>query len=258
MSVLLTGNRTVLATVVPGVPMGRAISDATPVGAAIDRAFQELLTFDSGMRLIQAMSSTTTEGLRISKLLGRVASVPIATPFRKTSLGSQLQEVARIIALRGELGVRRQIFSCVVRGFDTHAAQLIRHATLLGELDQALTAFWNGTLELGVDRAVTTFTASEFGRTLQPSTGAGTDHGWGSHHFVIGGAVLGGRVFGTFPAFVLGGPNDAGARGVWIPTTSMSQYGATLASWFGVGGAELATVFPAVPNFPTSDLGFLA
>ena len=159
--------------------------------------------------------------------------------------------------VRRELGVTRQIFFCDMDGFDTHTGQLASQANLLKELDDALVALADSTVELGIDREVTIFTESEFGRTLLPSTGAGTDHAWGSHHFVIGGSVNGGQIFGRFPSLALGGADDAGERGVWIPTSSLDQYGATLASWFGVADRDLPLVFPNLVNFPSAKLGFV-
>ena len=128
---------------------------------------------------------------------------------------------------------------------------------LLTDLSAALAAFYDATIELGVANSVTTFTESEFGRTLQPSAGGGCDHGWGSHQIVMGGAVKGGDLYGRFPTLALGGPDDAASRGVWIPTTAADQYGATLASWFGVTTSGLATVFPNLSNFTPANLGFL-
>ena len=104
---------------------------------------------------------------------------------------------------------------------------------------------------------VTTFTESDFSRTFQPTTTDGSDHAWGSHHMVVGGAVQGGQIYGAFPTFELGGPNDTDTRGRWIPTTSIDQYGATLASWFGIPATALPTVFPNFPNFGAQKLGFL-
>jgi len=104
---------------------------------------------------------------------------------------------------------------------------------------------------------VTTFTLSDFGRTLQPDSNAGSDHAWGSHHLILGGAVHGGDFYGTFPTLALGGPDDAGSEGRWIPTTSLDQYGATLANWFGVPTADLPSVFPNLPNFTQQTLNFM-
>ncbi len=120
-----------------------------------------------------------------------------------------------------------------------------------------MNAFYQATVELGIQQQVTTFTLSDVGRTLQPDSNAGTDHAWGSHHIIMGGAVKGGDIYGKFPTLVLGGPDDATSEGRWIPTTSLDQYGATLASWFGVGDADLASVFPNLGNFTTPKLTFM-
>ena len=129
-------------------------------------------------------------------------------------------------------------------------------ATLLRDLSQALSAFYNATVALGVANEVTAFTLSDFGRTFKPN-GAGTDHAWGGHYLVMGGSVVGGRFFGQFPNLALGGPDDADSLGRWIPTTSIEQYGGTLARWLGVPEVDIGQVFPNVARFPTSDLGFL-
>jgi uncharacterized protein (DUF1501 family) len=117
-------------------------------------------------------------------------------------------------------------------------------------------SLYNASAEMGIADKVTMFTESEFGRTLQPS-GTGSDHGWGSHHIVLGGAVHGGDLYGRFPVMALGGPDDSAARGAWIPSTSTDQFGATLAKWFGVPAASLPTVFPNLAQFSVTDLGFM-
>jgi uncharacterized protein (DUF1501 family) len=154
------------------------------------------------------------------------------------------------------LGLKRQVYFVSMGGFDHHDRLLAEQPALLSQLSQALTAFHQSTVELGVANNVTAFTASDFGRTLS-SNGDGSDHGWGSHHFAVGGAVRGGRFFGTMPALQNDGPDDAG-WGQIIPTTSVDQYAATLARWFGVGETELDLIFPNLRNFPTRDLGFMA
>ena len=151
----------------------------------------------------------------------------------------------------------RQVFCCSIDGFDTHSGQSWQHMDLLRQVAEGMTAFYSATLELGVANNVTTFTESDFGRTLQPS-GSGPDHGWGNHHLVLGGAMRGGDVYGRFPYPALGGLDDSGDRGALIPSTSLDQYGATLAKWFGVGTAQMAAVFPGLGCFATPDLGFLA
>jgi uncharacterized protein (DUF1501 family) len=151
----------------------------------------------------------------------------------------------------------RQIFFCSLSGWDTHSVQLPTQERLYSELSPALSAFYSATEELGISSDVTTFTESEFGRTFQPSSGNGTDHAWGNHQLVMGGAVRGGAMYGRYPDMDLGGSDDAGSRGVWIPTTSLDQYGATLASWFGLPESRLAAVFPNLANFTSRNLGFL-
>ncbi len=181
---------------------------------------------------------------------------PLATPFPNENLATQLKMVARLIKVRAALGMKRQIFFVSLGGFDHHDGLLTQHPRLLSQLSQALKAFHDATVELGVAEQVTAFTASDFGRTLS-SNGDGSDHGWGGHHFVIGGAVRGGRFYGRMPELRNGGPDDVEA-GRMIPTTSVDQYAATLARWFGVSGTELDVVFPNLGNFATRDLGFMA
>jgi uncharacterized protein (DUF1501 family) len=181
------------------------------------------------------------------------------TPFPDNSLGRQLRQVANLINVRGAggLDMRRQIFYVSLGGFDTHDDQLPTHAGILSSLSQALHAFHQATLQMGIASQVTAFTASDFGRTLS-TNGDGTDHGWGGHHFVIGGAVRGGRFFGQMPSLLQNGnPDDAG-YGQIIPTTGVDPYAATLARWFGVDNAGLSDIFPALGLYPAADLGFLA
>ena len=134
-------------------------------------------------------------------------------------------------------------------------AEVGAHADLLGELDAALAAFYRATVELGVAGSVTTFTASDFGRTYA-SNGDGSDHGWGNHHLVVGGAVSGGRIYGDMPVLQVDGPDDVG-DGRWIPTTAVDEYAATLARWFGVASSDLPLVLPNLGRFRRNDLGFM-
>jgi uncharacterized protein (DUF1501 family) len=179
----------------------------------------------------------------------------LTTPFPDTNLGRQLRMISRLINVRATLQMERQVFYVGLGGFDTHDNQLPDQADRLAELDGALSAFYAATVEMGVAQAVTTFTASEFGRTASVN-GDGTDHGWGSHHLILGGSVNGRRIFGTPPNLTVGGPDDA-AWGQIIPTTSVDQYAATLASWYGVPSTDLTTVFPNLGRFSTPDIGFM-
>jgi uncharacterized protein (DUF1501 family) len=163
--------------------------------------------------------------------------------------------VARMIAARAALGQRRQMFFVQHGGYDFHDNLMTDQGTKLRELGDAMAAFYQATAALGVDNQVTTFTASDFGRALQHN-GRGSDHGWGGHHFVMGGAVQGNRVYGQFPTVALNGPEDSG-RGALIPTTSVDEYAATLARWFGVSQSNLSLVLPNIGRFASSNLGFM-
>jgi len=218
------------------------------------QAFKELLAQPHQNLLEKAYADTVTRSIADNEILRAVPS--INTIFPNTDLGRQLKMVARFIGGRANLGMQRQIFFCAVSGYDTHAAQLTAQTSLLGELSQALSAFYSATSELGVDQQVTTFTASDFGRTFR-SNGFGSDHGWGNHQFVLGGAVRGGTLYGTFPTLAVDGPDDTG-QGRWIPTTSVEEFSATMASWFGVADSDLPTVFPSIGRFANPNLGFLS
>jgi uncharacterized protein (DUF1501 family) len=155
-------------------------------------------------------------------------------------------------------GANRQIFFVSLGGFDTHNNEITTLETLFAQLSPALQSFYDATVALGMAERVTTFTLSDFGRTFQPAAGGGSDHAWGNHHLIMGGAVKGGSIYGQFPQLVLGGPNDAEKEGRWIPTTSVEQYGATLARWFGADSTALGAVFPNLAAFAPADLGFLS
>lgn len=228
-----------------------------PVGVAARRTgLQQVLHLDSGLALVQAANKVRKDALDLNALLTGTTAT-INTVFPGTSLGNQLQQVAKVIKLHPTTGMSRQVFLCSLGGFDTHGSQSWQHWSLLKNVSDALAAFYNATEEIGVADRVTSFTLSDFGRSLQPS-GSGSDHGWGNHHLIMGGAVQGGAMYGTFPSMALGGPDDSGTRGALIPSTATEQFGATLAKWMGVSDDQLPAVFPNIQNFGTSDLGFLA
>jgi uncharacterized protein (DUF1501 family) len=150
------------------------------------------------------------------------------------------------------------VFMVSLGSFDTHTNELIRQSNLFADLAPALAAFQNSMTTLGVANQVTTFTLSDFSRTLQPNTAGGTDHAWGSHHLVMGGAVKGQAYYGNYPTLALGGPDDVGTSGRWIPTTAVDQYAATLAGWFGVSAGNLSAVLPNIGAFSSADLQFMS
>lgn len=189
-------------------------------------------------------------------------SQTVATVFPNTTVGNQLKMVARLIAASPNLGLKRQVFFVQLGGWDTHAAQLDKttptsgtHAALLSQISVGVKAFYDATVELGVANQVTTFTSSDFGRTYR-SNGDGSDHGWGNHQFMVGGAVKGTDIYGKMPTLTVNGPDDT-AQGRWIPTTSVDEYAATLASWFGVSATDLPIVLPNIGRFAKPNLGFL-
>jgi len=215
---------------------------------------------------------------------------PASSPFQVTtptsgakfnsSLGPQLRMIARLIeaghrsVANGGFGMKRQIFFCSVGGYDLHTGQTDvpnggsvlngAHANLFAEISQCMNAFQAAMDQIGnmpthndpnFGQRVTGFTCSDFGRTF-PGNGQGSDHGWGSHHLIMGGAVHGQKTYGTFPVLTVGGPDDT-STGRWIPTTACDQFFATLATWFGVDSSNLAEVFPNLGRFSTPNLGFI-
>lgn len=242
--------------------------NATPEAIARRNSMDFLRTIDRSATLIAAASDGTQESLDIAADL--TVDPTLTTVFPNTGIGNQLKQVAKVMKLNqtaSTLNLQRQIFFTTIGGFDTHQNETGSHNNLYPQLSKAMDAFHNATIELGIETQVTTFTMSDFGRTGQSSgTGnaAGTDHGWGSHHFVVGGAVNGGNMYGivgsngtVFPTLQLSGPDDTDNRLRLIPTVALDQYAATLATWFGVAPADLAYVFPLISNFGSSNLGFV-
>jgi uncharacterized protein (DUF1501 family) len=232
-------------------------------------------SINTGSLLNNAITNTAGNGYWINGFPLTVITPTSGSKFG-SSLASQLQMVARLIEAgvraagnpTNGFGMKRQIFFCQVGGYDLHSGQtpgagtttIGSHANLLAELSQCLYAFQRAMEQLdplypNLSKSVTAFTSSDFGRTF-PSNGQGSDHGWGSHHLIVGGAVKGQKTYGTFPTLAVNGPDDTNT-GRWIPTTSIDQYFATLATWFGVDNSNLAAVFPNIGRFSTANLGFL-
>jgi len=225
------------------------VAPATDPGST---ALQSMLGLSSGVTLVQAAQYSLKDAIAVAQAVNAAVSGSgnLGVTFANTDIGGQLAQVAKLIQVRSALGASRQIFFCSQGGYDTHSNQLAQQLTLYGNLAAALAAFDQAMGLLSVQNSVTTFTESDFGRTFQPNGNAGTDHGWGSHTLVMGGAVNGGNLYGTFPTLALSGPDDSGNRGTWVPSTSEDQYAAALARWFGLSAqADQDYVFPNLHKF---------
>ena len=225
-------------------------------------------SIDTGGLLNNAIAATSAANYWTTPFPAKITPPTGGNAFN-SSLAPQLQMAARLIeagnrsASAGGFGMRRQIFFCQVGGYDLHTNQtpgpgqttIGSHANLLAELSQSMFAFQRAMEQLGLSKNVTSFTASDFGRTF-PSNGQGSDHGWGSHHLILGGAVKGQQTYGKFPTLAVNGPDDT-STGRWIPTTAIDQYFSTIATWFGVDSGNLSTVFPNLGRFAGTNLGFI-
>lgn len=236
-----------------------AVGNAAFSNPARSGAFQRLRDLSSNHLLERTHGNEIRKTQETTELLTAALSStsPLNTIYpENNSLAAELEMVAKMMNVSEVLGFQRQIFFVSMGGFDTHDRQNTDQPLLLAALSQAMDSFYQATEELGIADQVTSFTLSDFGRTLT-SNGDGTDHGWGSHHMIMGGAVNGGDIYGTVPELAIGGPDDAD-DGRMIPTTSVEQYSATIARWYGLSESELAQVFPNLGNFDSSDMGFMS
>ncbi len=258
-ALFLSGTGTQGVNVSNGSTFGLESFGSTAAMTTRVNALQRLLTFDSGVRLVTAADGVLTGSLAAAREINTAlaGAPPLPVTFPNTGLGRQLAQVAQIISVRATLGMNRQIFFAGMGGFDNHENLVAAQQGLMTTLDGAVGAFYGALDAYGVSNQVTTFTESEFNRTGDSNANVGSDHAWGSHHLVFGGAVQGGTTYGAFPVHQLRGPDDAGDRGYWIPTTAIDQYAATFGSWFGVSDANLASIFPNLANFAPQRLGFL-
>ena len=249
-----------------------SVSNGVYGSNAVRDAMQQITRAGSGQVLENEYNTVTRRSidseLQMTAALNAnpASNPPFNTFSTSNSLASQLRMVARIIASRSSLGNKRQVFFVSLGGFDNHDGVISNHVTNLGRVSNAMTEFYNATVALGVASKVTAFTASDFGRTLA-SNGDGSDHGWGSHHLMVGGAVNGKAFYGSAPPVSVG--NTAAAedqghvgQGRLLPSTSVDQYAATLAKWFGVADSEMSGILPNLNrfggvNYPTN-LGFMA
>jgi uncharacterized protein (DUF1501 family) len=241
----------------------KGVNNGVYGSAACAAALRSLITQSSPHLMENEYAKTTQRSMEAEvAVTAATAGVTLATTFNTTNplnetnpLAAQLQMVAKLIAARTALSAKRQVFMVSLGGFDTHDFLPTQHPVLLSSVADAMASFYDATVELGVANSVTAFTASDFGRTLA-SNGDGSDHGWGSHHFVMGGAVKGKEFYGTAPAIAVNGPDDVG-QGRLLPSTSVDQFAATLASWFGVSASELPLVVPNIGNYSLKNVGFV-
>jgi uncharacterized protein (DUF1501 family) len=239
------------------------VSSSNP-GPAQLQALKDLIAMNHNNLYESAFSTSMNTAITDATALNAAIAPTTAasywtTPFPTSGLGNQLRMIARLIQAAPVLGHNRQIFFASIGGFDLHSGegnQTGAHANLLSDLSKCMNALYKASAQLGVDSGVTMYTASDFSRTFPVNTGMGSDHGWGNHHMVLGGGVKGGAMYGTYPSLVLN-QNDDTNTGRWIPTTSVEQYSATLAKWFGVSAGNLPTVFPYLSRFSPQDLGFM-
>ncbi len=275
-AVFLSGNQALQYQVSTGgaIKINAAVAGASVYGSsAVGAAMNSLLQQKRSHILENEYNKVSTRALAAEGVVtSALAAAPPTTVFATDSLAQQLKMVARLIKGRTVLGARRQVFLVSMGGFDLHDNLIRDHGPLLAKVSDAMTAFHAATVEMGIAKQVTAFTASDFGRTLA-SNGDGADHGWGSHHFVVGGAVKGQQFYGTAPPVSVADTKDAGGnylpqnqwhvgQGRLLPSTSVDQYAATLAKWFGVSASEMAGVLPSIGNFGGTgypvDLGFMA
>lgn len=256
-----------------GTPLNNVLNpqgyNNTAASQARLSAFNALRTIDLDSQVVAAASTVTNQAMTVNQALQTFQEVTV--PFPTTSIGNQLKQVARLIKKRTDLSVNRQVFFVQIGGFDNHNGQVAAQANLLGQVSQAMRSFYDEMIAQGLSDKVTQFTMADFSRTFNPAnSGAlvGSDHAWANYHLVVGGGVTASDFYGVntangtpFPTLVFNGPDDAdsgtNARGRWIPTTSVEQYAATLARWYGLPDADLATVFPKIPNFANTNLGFM-
>jgi len=251
--------------------LGRSSTGSAAVNSVRDSAATQLLGLATGSKIGDAYSdvyenSLVDAGYRAAAVAGNPLPADVAALFPATTLGTQMKQICQEIVAGAATGgnglaMKRESFIASVGSFDTHHDQLTAQASLLGQVDDAIDAFYQAIALINAKVAAglmpnlpgpvqtTMFTMSDFGRTFLPNGNLGTDHGWGNHMLVIGDQVVGGKLYGAFPDLTVGGPNDIGSEGRWLPVTPVEKYAWTLAKWMGVTTAEQPYVFPNAKNF---------
>ena len=255
-AVFVAGQNAVQYQISPSGAIALNALQSPPFGSpAIRDALAAVITQSSNQVLENEYAAVTRRSIQLEGVVNSaLTGVNLATSFGTANpLADQLRIVARLIGARNTLGVKRQVFFVSLGGFDNHDRLMVDHPPLMAKLDQALGAFYKATVELGVADQVTAFTASDFGRTLS-SNSDGSDHGWGGHHFIVGGAVKGQRYYGVAPQVSVDSDDQVG-QGRLLPSTAVDQLAATVARWFGVSASELPSVLPYIGNFANTDLG---
>jgi uncharacterized protein (DUF1501 family) len=261
-NLFLTGTSSQALVIPTSGSFGLSGFSSSAADSARRSALVSLLGLDRSTDLTKAAQDVMTAALSSSATLNPILTATTSKSIphfagMTSSISQQLLAIAKVIEARATLGAQRQVFLATLGSFDTHTSQLTTQQSLLSQLDPAMAAFQAAMSDVGALDDVTSFSLSDFSRTFQPNTGGGSDHAWGSHHFVVGGAVHGGQLYGSMPTLALGGPDDEGTQGRWIPTIAVDQYAATLASWFGADSSALATVLPNLAAFPSGGLGFI-
>jgi uncharacterized protein (DUF1501 family) len=256
-SLFQAGDQAVPYTMGPSGPQQFLPTDTSALSVSRRQAFASVVNASYGTVYERGFADVQKRALQFAESVTAALNAfpTLSTAFPNTNLGTQLRTVARLIAARDRLNMSRQIFFVSTGGFDTHDDQVEFQPGLVGGVSAAIKAFYDATVELGISQSVTTFTQSDFGRTLT-SNGDGSDHAWGGVQLVVGDAVRGRTFYGSYPLLTIGGPVDVGG-GRFIPAVSSDQYAGTLARWFGVNEANLAKVAPSLAAFPVKDLGFM-
>ena len=252
--VTITGVSTfTVGETVQSVSVLQSAFGSQPMPAGLAEPAMEIANLEaqSSNQLIQHAAQMRIAATNLQGILqqSQQAGSGIKTAFPSSTLGQSLLSIAQLINGRSVTEASRQLFYCSTGNYDTHGGQVATHASLLSDLDSSMGAFVAALQEIGMLQDVLIVTVSDFGRTLQSNSTAGSDHGWGNHQLIIGGGLTGRKIIGSLPDFDLGGSQDYTGQGVWIPSIATQQVAGGIASWFGLNATQIASVFPNLANF---------